>query len=112
MNRLTYICLKVVWWSSWPLLLVIVCFLGTGYMMSGRFGATHWLSEAQALALHKLLHIPLIALLLIHAIPAIYLGLRRWGWIKTRKTAEKTVVKERTRGEQERQRNDQYTLGQ
>jgi len=82
MNRLNYICLKIVWWSSWPLLLMICCFLFTGYMISGRFGSSRLLDEKEALALHKLLHAPLITLLLIHTIPATYLALRRWGWIK------------------------------
>ncbi len=82
MNRLNYICLKIVWWSSWPLLLMLGCFLFTGYMISGRFGAGRFMDATEALALHKLLHTPLIALILIHTIPATYLALRRWGWIK------------------------------
>ncbi len=81
MNRLPHVCLKIVRWSSWPLLLLIGCFLLTGYMISGRLGL---MDENKALALHKLLHLPLIALLLVHVIPAFYLALQRWGWIRSK----------------------------
>ncbi len=82
MNRLAHICVKTVRWSSWPLLLVIGCFLLTGYMITGKVGG---INEQTALALHKLLHLPLIALLLVHVLPAVYLALRRWGWIRHEK---------------------------
>lgn len=82
MKGFNYFCLKIVRWTSWPLLLVIICFLLTGYMISGEFGLARWLDEKQALALHKLLHLPLLVLLLVHVLPATYLALRRWGWIK------------------------------
>ncbi len=81
MNRLSYICLKTVRWSSAPLLLVIACFLVTGYMISGEI-LLGGIDEKQALALHKLLHYPLILLVVVHTIPATYLALRRWGWFK------------------------------
>ena len=82
MKRFNYFCLKTARWSSWPLLLAIVCFLLTGYMISGQFGLGRWLDEKQALALHKLLHLPLVVLLLVHVLPASYLAVRRWGWIQ------------------------------
>ena len=80
MKRFHYLCLKTARWSSWPLLLVIVCFLLTGYMITGDFGLARWVEEKQALALHKLLHIPLLVLLFVHIVPAAYLAIRRWGW--------------------------------
>ena len=82
MNRFTYICLKIVWWSSWPLLLVLLCFFLTGYCMSGRFGLTRLMAADTALAWHKLLHLPLLLLVVVHTVPATYIALRRWGWIK------------------------------
>ncbi len=82
MKSLNYLCLKIVRWTSWPLLVVILCFLLTGYMITGDFGLGRWVNEKQALALHKLLHLPLLVLLLVHVLPASYLALRRWGWIK------------------------------
>ena len=61
------------------MLVVIIGFLATGYLISGRLSG---MDEAKALALHKLLHLPLIALLVIHVLPACWLAFRRWGWTK------------------------------
>ncbi len=82
MKRFNYLCLKTARWSSWPLLLVILCFLLTGYLISGSFGMSQWLDEKRALALHKLLHLPLLVLLVVHVVPASYLAVKRWGWFK------------------------------
>lgn len=84
MERLNRVCLKVVRWSGWLLLPVVVLFLFSGYAMSGRYGLGRWLDEASALAVHKLLHGPLMILVLAHAVPATYLAMRRWGWIGRR----------------------------
>ncbi len=89
MKRFNYICLKTARWSSWPLLFLILCFLLTGYMISGEFGLGRWVDEKQALALHKLLHLPLLALLLVHVLPAGYLAVRRWGWTKNEARSDK-----------------------
>ncbi len=98
MNRFNYYCLKTARWSSWPLLLLIVCFLLTGYMISGDFGLGRWVEEKQALTVHKLLHVPLLALLLIHVVPAVYLAVRRWGWLKhDLKSNERTCAESSTR---------------
>jgi hypothetical protein len=82
MRPLGYYCLKAVRKTSWPLLGLILCFFVTGYMISGRFGLGALADEKTALALHKLLHLPLIVLFLAHTVPAVYLALRRWRWIK------------------------------
>jgi len=82
MNRVALICLKAVRWSGWLLLPLVIGFLITGYLISGTLRG---LDERSALALHKLLHLPLIALLLVHVLPALYLALQRWGWIKHEK---------------------------
>ncbi len=74
--------LKIVRWSGWPLLFLVVGFFLTGYMISGRFGLTMLLDEKRALALHKLLHLPLLVLFLAHSVPAVYLALKRWGWLR------------------------------
>jgi hypothetical protein len=81
MNKLNFILLKMVRWTGWPLFPLVAVFLLTGYIMSGRFGLGGVLDEKQALAVHKLLHLPLMILLLVHTGPAVYLALRRWGWI-------------------------------
>lgn len=83
MNKFSLICLKTVRWSSWPLLALCGAFLATGYGISGRYGMGALLSEEEALAWHKLLHAPLLVLLLAHTAPAVYLALQRWGWIKS-----------------------------
>ena len=38
MNTLAFICLKLVRWTGWLLLPVVLAFLRTGYAMSGRYG--------------------------------------------------------------------------
>lgn len=76
-----YVLDKIVRVSSWPLFAVVLVFLATGYMMSGEFGCGGLMDAKQALAIHKAMHLPLIALVLVHALPATYLAFRRWGWI-------------------------------
>lgn len=82
MHKFNTILLKTVWWSGWPLLPVMLAFLFTGYAVSGRYGLGRWLDEQTALTLHKLLHLPLIVLVLVHSLPAIYLAFQRWGWTR------------------------------
>lgn len=84
MNRLNLICLKTVRWSGWPLLPVLAGFLVTGYAITDQYGLGRLCDERTALTLHRLLHWPLIILVLVHCVPAVYLALQRWGWIKHR----------------------------
>jgi hypothetical protein len=84
MSRLNVVCLKTVRWSGWPLLPVAFLFLFTGYIMDGRYGLSRLLDEKSALTFHRMLHLPLMILLLAHSAPAAYLALQRWGWIKHR----------------------------
>jgi hypothetical protein len=74
--------LKMVRWSGWPLLFLLIGFFLTGYIMSGRFGLASLMDEKSALTFHKLLHLPLVVLSLAHIVPAVYLALKRWDWIK------------------------------
>jgi Ni,Fe-hydrogenase I cytochrome b subunit len=82
MNKLRILCLKLVRWTGWLLLPVMLAFLATGYAMSGRYGFSALTDEQTALTLHRLMHLPLGILLLVHVVPAFYLALIRWGWIK------------------------------
>lgn len=82
MNTLTFVCLKLVRWTGWLLLPVVLAFLATGYAMSGRYGFGTLADEKTALGLHKLMHLPLGLLVLVHVVPSLYLALVRWGWIK------------------------------
>jgi hypothetical protein len=78
------ILIKAVRWSGWPLLPLILLFLLTGYIMDGRYGLSQLLDEKTALTCHRMLHIPMIILVLAHSLPAAYLAMQRWGWIKRR----------------------------
>jgi len=84
MNTLAFICLKLVRWTGWLLLPIVAVFLLTGYAMSGRYGLSALASEKTALTLHKLMHLPLLILVLAHVVPSTYLAFLRWGWIKPR----------------------------
>ncbi len=72
---------RIVRWSSWPLFVVLGIFFVTGYAMSGRYGFGAMMDAKRALAIHNLCHLPLLALAMIHSVPAMYLAFRRWGWI-------------------------------
>lgn len=82
MNRWHILALKLVRWTGWLLLPAVLGFFITGYAMSGRYGLGALTDEKTALALHKLMHLPLALLVLVHVVPAFYLALFRWGWIK------------------------------
>jgi len=84
MKNFDLVCLKVVRWSSWPLLALVAAFFLTGYGISGRYGLDTLMREQTALALHKFLHLPLLVATLAHSLPAVYLALVRWGWIRRR----------------------------
>ena len=84
MNKLNFILLKAVRWSGWPLLPLLLLFLLTGYIMDGRYGLSRVLDEKSALTFHRMLHVPLIVLVLAHSLPAVYLAMQRWGWIRRR----------------------------
>ena len=88
MHKLNLICLKTVRWSSWPLLPVIGAFLFTGYAITGQYGLGRLCDEQTALTLHRMLHWPLIVLVLVHSLPAVYLAFQRWGWIQHRNETE------------------------
>ena len=84
MTKLNFILLKTLRWSGWLLLPLVLLFLFTGYIMDGRYGLGRLLDEKSALTFHRLLHLPLIVLVLAHSVPAVYLALQRWGWLKRR----------------------------
>jgi uncharacterized integral membrane protein len=84
MNKLNLLLLRTVRWSSWPLLPVLLGFLVTGYAMTGQSGFSRLCDEKTALTVHHMLHWPLIILVLVHSLPAVYLAMQRWGWIKYR----------------------------
>jgi hypothetical protein len=87
MSTFNFVCLKIVRWSSWPLLPVVFGFIFTGYAMTGQYGFGRLLDERTALTFHRMLHLPLLALVLVHSLPAVYLAAQRWGWIKRQEGA-------------------------
>jgi hypothetical protein len=52
--------------------------------MDGRYGLSRLLDEKPALTFHRMLHIPLIILVLVHSVPAVCLAAQRWGWVQSR----------------------------
>ncbi len=84
MNKLNIASIKIMRWSGWLLLPLVMLFLLTGYIIDGRYGFSKLLDEKSALTFHRMLHLPLIVLVVAHVAPAVYLALQRWGWIKHR----------------------------
>lgn len=83
MTNLNRTALKTVRITSWPLLLMVVASFVTGYMMSNRYGLATAVKPEKALVIHKLLHVPLLVVLVPHTLAAAYLAFKRWGWIKS-----------------------------
>ena len=83
-TQMNTILIKAVRWSGWPLLPIILFFLFTGYALDGRFGLSRVLDETSALTFHRMLHLPLVILVLVHSLPATCLAMQRWGWVKRR----------------------------
>jgi len=83
MNAPGHLAVKLVRWTGWLLLPVVLAFFATGYAISGRYGFGAIADERTALACHKLLHLPLGVIVAAHVVPSFYLAFLRWGWIKT-----------------------------
>ena len=76
-----YYLTKIVRISGWVLLPTTIAYTCSGYVLCGTFGPTEWLAPEQALAIHKWLNVPFVALALLHVLAAFYLAMRRWRWI-------------------------------
>jgi Ni,Fe-hydrogenase I cytochrome b subunit len=87
MHALNHFCLRLVRWTGWILLPLLLAFFATGYAISGRYGFGALADERTALTLHKLMHLPLGILVVAHVVPSLYLAMLRWGWIKQRSEA-------------------------
>jgi len=82
MAKFGHYAIKTLRFTGWPLLLLLLLYLVTGFAMSGRFCFGILMSEKNALTLHKAMHIPLLVLFPVHAACAVYLAMRRWRWIR------------------------------
>jgi Ni,Fe-hydrogenase I cytochrome b subunit len=87
MHALNHFCQRLVRWTGWILLPLLLAFFATGYAISGRYGFGALADERTALTLHKLMHLPLGILVVAHVVPSLYLAMLRWGWIKQRSEA-------------------------
>jgi UPF0716 family protein affecting phage T7 exclusion len=81
MPRLHRILLKTVRISAWPLLALMILYFVSGYALCGLYGLGGLLSVDEALAMHRRLDLPLLAVLPVHVAPAVWLALVRRGWI-------------------------------
>ena len=86
-RNVNYYLTKLVRITGWFLFAVLPTTMISGYIMCGEFGFDRLAEAESALAVHKALDIPLLVILLLHALPATYFAFRRWGWIPRRATA-------------------------
>ena len=79
--RVGYIVIKTLRFTSWFLLVLVLSYVTTGYVMSGQLtlgGA----DPRTALTIHRLLHVPLLVMFGLHALGGIYLAMRRKRWVR------------------------------
>jgi cytochrome b subunit of formate dehydrogenase len=84
MPRLNRILITTVRLSAWPLLVLMILYFVSGYALCGLHGLGSLMSVEKALAIHKALDLPLLAILLAHTLPATWLAIQRWRWIGKR----------------------------
>ncbi len=82
MARRHTVLLKTVRFTGWPLFLVVLLFLVTGYVLCGKYGFERLMDYRKALAVHQLFDLMLVGLFVVHSLPAMYLALWRWGWVR------------------------------
>ena len=84
-----YYVIKAVRISGWFLLVLMLIYISSGYALRGEFGLDRLMTTRTAEILHlsPKLDRPLVIAFLIHVAGAGYLSMKRWGWIKRRKTS-------------------------
>jgi len=80
-----YYVVKTVRFSGWFLLVMMVLFIVSGYALTGEYGLHRVMGPRTAEVIHLKLDEVLVAGFLVHVAAALYLALRRWGWIKRRR---------------------------
>lgn len=88
MPGLNRILVKTVRLSAWPLLVLMIIYFLSGYALCGLHGLGSLMSAEKALAIHKNLDVPLLAVFLAHTLPATWLAIQRWRWIGKRNSGQ------------------------
>lgn len=73
-----YILIKTLRVAGWGLLALLAAYLATGFAMSGEYGFGRLLEAQTAKFWHRLLHPPLVVLVVAHAAAASYFAWLRW----------------------------------
>ena len=81
MANFNWVMVKTVRISGWPLLVLMIVYLVTGFALCGQISVGRWMRLEQALWIHRLFDVPLVVLFVAHSLPAVYLAFVRWGWI-------------------------------
>ena len=81
-----YYLLKTARLSGWLLLPLVLLYIVTGFAMRGDFGLSRGLTPEQAKVIHQDFRWSVAVIFLVHASTTIYFALRRWGWIKSKRT--------------------------
>jgi len=82
-----YYVVKAIRFTGWCLLVMMVLYIVSGYALIPEFGCQHLMGTKTAEALHitwKLDRL-LVPVFLVHSSGAIWLAMRRWGWIGSRR---------------------------
>jgi len=73
-----YLLIKTLRVAGWCLLGLLLCFLASGYAMTGRLRVGRWLTAQQGKDWHLWLHGPLLIVAVAHIVPAVYFAWLRW----------------------------------
>ena len=87
LNRTThYYLIKLARLSGWVLLPIMLLYLVTGFVLCGKLGCERLIDANTALTIHQIFDWPLVGVFLVHMSITFYFAMRRWGWIKNRKS--------------------------
>ena len=84
-KTVNYYVIKTARASGWLLLPLMLLFLGTGFVLCGKYGFHRLMTADSAMLLHRIFDMPLVVLFAVHVVTTAYLSFRRWGWIKSRR---------------------------
>jgi hypothetical protein len=74
--------------AGWCLLALVPVYIVTGYIMAGEYGLGVLLPVETAKKIHQAFHLVLLAVVVAHAVPAVYFTFRRWRWVQTHKAGK------------------------